>query len=180
MSKTHRTGLVAGILVVTAGAIALFRGVPTAGRGAPGAPVSADPVFASSFKDFNRQLQPLAQWRGKVTLVYFWATWCEPCRHEVPALIRLYENYRSRDLVIVGIAVDQTDKVRKFVQDYGINYSILIGGTDALELSRKMGNHIRGLPFLVVIDRQGQVVATQLGEFPDERLEEMVVPLMRS
>ncbi len=179
MNRTLRHGIAVLALVAAVAAISLVRS-STTGRAAPGASVSGDPVFAASFKDLNRQLQPLAQWRGKVTLVYFWATWCVPCQHEVPALIKLYANYRSRDLVIVGIAVDQTDKVRQFVQDYGINYQILIGGTDAVQLSEEMGNRIKGLPFLVVIDREGTVVATQLGEFPDERLEEMVAPLVRS
>ncbi len=180
MSPNGRYGIAAAVLVTGLAVIGLLPRGATGGRSASGAPVFADPVFAASFKDFNRQPQPLAQWRGKVTLVYFWATWCVPCQHEVPALIRAYEKYRSRDLVIVGIAIDQTDKVRKFTEDYGINYQVLIGGTDALELAQRMGDRIRGLPFLLVIDRQGRVVATQLGEFPDERLEAMIAPLMGS
>jgi thiol-disulfide isomerase/thioredoxin len=158
-------------------------GVPAAGRepaATPATPqaVSAEPIFASSFKDFNRKLQPLEQWRGKVTLVYFWATWCKPCRTEVPALIALYSKYRERDLAVVGIAIDQTDRVREFAEEYEINYDVLIGGNDALDLSRKMGNGIGGLPFLVVIDRQGNVAATELGQLTEDRLEQIVAPLL--
>ncbi len=140
--------------------------------------VSAEPIFASSFKDFNRTYQPLEQWRGKVLLVYFWATWCKPCRTEVPALIALYDKYRTRDLAIVGIAIDQTDQVRKFADKYGINYDVLIGGNDALDLARKMGNGVAGLPFLVVIDRTGNVVSTQLGQLTQGFLEQLVAPLL--
>jgi len=141
-------------------------------------PLSAAPVFASSFRDFDRTMQPLGQWRGKTTLVYFWATWCEPCVREVPLLIKLYEKYRSRNLEVVGIAIDQTDKVRGFTEKYRINYHVLIGGNDALNLSRKMGNGIGGLPFLVVIDSTGKVVATYIGELTDEWLEWTVAPLL--
>ncbi len=147
-------------------------------REAADRPLSATLLFASSFKDFNRTGQPLRQWRGKTVLVYFWATWCEPCVREVPRLVKLYEKYRSRNLEIVGIAIDQTDKVREFSERYGINYHVLIGGNDALNLSRKMGNGIGGLPFLVVIDRNGKVAATYLGELTDEWLEQTVAPLL--
>ncbi len=173
----HRPRSVALLLIGVAGVGGLVWSLT---RAAAERPLSADPVFAARFKDFNRTMQPLGQWRGKPTVVYFWATWCEPCRHEVPALIKLYEKYRSKDLVVVGIAVDQTDKVQGFVGEYGISYPILIGGNDALDLSRRMGNGIGGLPFLVVIDRKGRVTATQLGEFPDARLEAMVAPLVGS
>lgn len=143
-----------------------------------GSTISSDVIYAASFKDFDRKFQPLAQWRGKVTLVYFWATWCKPCRTEVPTLIAFYEKYRSRDLAIVGIAIDQTDKVRKFAEEYNINYPVLIGGNDALDLARRMGNGLGGLPFLVVIDRKGHLVSTQLGQFTDGLLEQAVAPLL--
>jgi len=140
--------------------------------------LSSDPVFASSFKDFGRTMQPLSQWKGKTLVVYFWATWCKPCLTEVPELIKLYDKYRSRDVVIVGIAVDNADKVEKFTKEYGISYPIVYGGTEAVNLSKQMGNKIGGLPYSVVIDAKGKVVSTILGESPKGKLEQILQQLV--
>ena len=141
-------------------------------------PISTDPLFSSSFKDFNRKMQPLDQYKGKLIVVYFWATGCAPCRAEVPELIALHEKYKSRDAVVVGIAVDQADKVEKFAKELGINYPLLVGGNEAIDLSKKLGNRIGGLPFTVIIDRQGNVVAKVLGETPKGKLEGILKPLL--
>lgn len=180
MSEMLRRALQARRIIIAAAVIIPVLGIATFIHSAKRvtSAISSDPIFASSFKDFDRKLQPLAQWRGKVTLVYFWATWCKPCRTEVPALIAFYDKYRNRDLAIVGIAIDQTDRVRRFAEEYKINYPVLIGGNDALDLARRMGNGIGGLPFLVVIDRKGSLVSTQLGQFADGLLERVVAPLL--
>lgn len=178
MTSRRRSTSVAFVVVAVGGVGGLVYSLTLpAGPAGERAP-SASPLFASSFRDFDRTMQPLGQWRGRTTLVYFWATWCAPCVREVPLLIKLYEKYRSQNLEIVGIAVDQTDKVRKFTEQYRISYHVLIGGNDALNLSRKMGNGIGGLPFLVVIDRNAKVVATYLGELTEDWLERTVAPLL--
>ena len=140
-------------------------------------PVSADPVYAASFKDFNRNMQPLSQWKGKTLLVYFWATWCKPCLSEIPQLVSLYDTYRSKNVVIVGVAIDQADKVEKFTKEHRITYPIVYGGNEAVELSKKMGNKVGGLPFMIVIDAKGQVVETILGETPKGKLEQILKQL---
>lgn len=144
----------------------------------PASPISTDPLFASSFKDFNRKMQPLDQYKGKLVVVYFWATWCAPCRAEVPQLIALHEKYKAKDAVVVGIAIDQADKVEKFAKEFGINYPLLVGGNEAIDLSKKLGNRIGGLPFTVIIDRQGNVIAKVLGETPKGKLEGILKPLL--
>lgn len=143
----------------------------------PNAADSTAPLFASSFKDFDRKMQPLSQWKGKPLVVYFWATWCKSCKHEVPELIALYDKYKKSGLTVVGIAVDNTDKVIAFTKEYQINYPILIGSNDALNLSRQMGNKVGGLPFAVVIDAEGKVVGRILGETKPGKFEELVRPL---
>ena len=140
-------------------------------------PVAADPVYAASFKDFNRNMQPLGQWKGKTLVVYFWATWCKPCLSEIPELVLLYDKYRSKNVMIVGVAIDQADKVEKFTKEHRITYPIVYGGTEAVELSKKMGNKIGGLPFSIVIDAKGQVVETILGEMPKGKLEQILKQL---
>ena len=140
--------------------------------------LSSDPVFASSFKDFARTMQPLSQWKGKTLVVYFWATWCKPCITEIPHLMKLYDKYRSRDVVIVGIAVDNADKVEKFTKEHGISYPIVYGGAEAVNLSKQMGNKVGGLPYSIVIDAKGKVVSTILGEIPKGKLEQILQQLV--
>ena len=140
--------------------------------------VSSAPLFAASFKDFDRQLQPLAKYKGQPMLVYFWATWCKSCKQEVPELKALHEKYKSRNLQVIGISADNTDKVREFAKEYAINYTLLLGSNDAIALSKQLGNSVGGLPFAVVIDAKGNIVKTVLGEAPPGRFEELIRPLL--
>lgn len=141
------------------------------------ATVSAEPLFAASFKDFDRKPQALAQFKGKPMVVYFWATWCKSCKKEVPELIALHAKYGSQ-ISVVGIAIDNTDKVQAFARDNQINYPVLIGSNDALALSKQLGNTVGGLPFAVVVDAGGKVTQTLLGETPPGKFEELVRPLI--
>ncbi|MDO9064856.1 MAG: TlpA disulfide reductase family protein [Sulfuricella sp.] len=138
--------------------------------------ISAEPVFAASFRDLDDKLQPLKQWRGKVVVLNFWAPWCPPCREEIPDFIRLQDKYRERGLVIIGVALDEKIKVQTFADEMGINYSILLGEMEAVDLARKIGNRLGGLPFTVVIDRNGRIVASEVGGLTMARLEKIVLP----
>ena len=180
---TARTGYAAAI----AAAALLAPTVTSSAQPSPASPqpaqsapqqVSATPLFAASFKDFDRQLQPLAKYKGQPMLVYFWATWCKSCKEEVPELKALYEKYKDRKLQVIGISADNTDKVREFAKAYAINYTLLLGSNDAIALSKQLGNSVGGLPFAVVIDAKGNIVKTVLGEAPPGRFEELVRPLL--
>jgi thiol-disulfide isomerase/thioredoxin len=120
----------------------------------------------------------LATWKGKVMVVNFWATWCAPCRKEMPEFVRMQRRLGDRGLQFVGVAVDEIDKVRPFLRDLGVNYPNLVGELDAMELSRSFGNAMGALPFTVVVDRSGQVVQTILGATTEARLEAIVTPLL--
>ncbi len=135
---------------------------------------TTNPLFDAKFKDFHRTYQPLAQWQGRPMAVYFWATWCESCRREVPELVGAYERHRADGFQMVGIAIDQTDKVRQFVTETGITYPVLVGGNEALALSRQLGNGVGGLPFMVVVNRQGKVAGTHIGELQPGTLDSLL------
>jgi thiol-disulfide isomerase/thioredoxin len=107
--------------------------------------------------------QSLAQWKGKILVVNFWATWCAPCREEMPMFMRLQDAQRAKGVQFVGIAVDNVDKVRQYASDLKLNYPTLIGGFGAMELSKTLGNSVMALPFTVIVDRSGKVAHTQLG-----------------
>lgn len=134
-----------------------------------------DAFFDSSFKAFDRSMQPLAKYEGKVMVAYFWATWCASCVRETTMLKELEEQYRDKNVSFLGIAVDNTDKVENFVKKNGITFEILIGGNDAIDLSKQMGNLRKGLPYMVVIDADNNFIAKFLGETSKEKLEEAIV-----
>lgn len=146
-------------------------------QAAPAAAPDSQPLFAAQFKDFERKQQPLTQFKGRPMLVYFWATWCKSCKHEVPELIALHKKFGNK-LSVVGIAIDNADKVRDFVRQNGINYPVLLGSNDAIALSRQLGNTVGGLPFAVLLNAQGRIIKTLLGETPPGRFEELVRPLV--
>lgn len=159
-------------LALSVGSTAMTGNVQAASNG-----VDPQALFAASFKDFDRKQQSLAQFKGKPMLVYFWATWCKSCKQEVPELIALHKKYGNK-LSVIGIAIDNTDKVREFAQVNQINYTLLLGSNDAVVLSKALGNTVGGLPFAVVVDAQGRIVMTLLGETPPGKFEELVRPLI--
>ena len=139
---------------------------------------AAQALLAVELPDLDGKPQRLDQWKGRVLVVNFWATWCEPCKAEMPQFVKAQAAQGADGLQFVGIAVDSADKVRKFAQDLGVNYPTLIGGLGAIELSRALGNDLMALPFTIVLDRDGKVVHTQLGPLKDDRLHAVVTPLL--
>ena len=135
-------------------------------------------LMVATLPDLAGRQQPLAQWRGKVLVVNFWATWCAPCREEIPALIQVQEQLGASGLQIVGIAIDQPDRVKPYAAEMGINYPILVGELEAIDLSRAAGNEAGGLPFTVIIDRAGYAAGAVTGRVTAEKLLGTVRPLL--
>lgn len=148
------------------------------------APAEVAPATASAslisakLPDIGGRTQALDQWRGRVLVINFWATWCAPCRKEVPELIRAQSEWGQRGLQIVGIAIDQTENVKPYAAEMGINYPVLIGGPEGLELARSSGDNLGVLPFTVVVDRKGKSISTQLGGVDRNKLAALIGPLL--
>ena len=138
----------------------------------------SDTLFALSLPDLENKPQSFNQWRGKVLLVNFWATWCAPCREEIPIFVKLQEKYRTQGLQFIGISIDQVDKTYEFTRNFRINYPSLIGTFDTIDISRKAGNKAGVLPYTVILDRNGKIVATELGGLTTEKLEALIGPLL--
>lgn len=132
----------------------------------------------ATLPDLNGQPQALGQWKDKVVVVNFWATWCAPCREEIPALIAVQDKLGPKGLQIVGIAIDQAERVKPYAAQMGINYPVLVGELDAMELVQRAGNQLGGLPFTVILDRSGRPVRSELGALDADRLEKIVQPLL--
>ena len=135
-------------------------------------------IFAASFPDLSDKAQPFSQWRGRVVVLNFWATWCPPCRTEIPDFVKVQEKFDARGLTIVGLAIDTKDKVQAFADEMAINYPVLIGDTRAMDLAKAAGNRLGGLPYTVILNRQGKIVATEIGGLTAAKLEALVTPLL--
>jgi thiol-disulfide isomerase/thioredoxin len=112
----------------------------------------------------------LTDWKGRPLVVNFWATWCDPCRREIPLLKTLRHEHAGDRLEIVGIAVDYPDEVRKYAQTHGIDYPLLVGDEGGLEAVNAFGMETV-LPFSVFADRQGRIVTLKVGELHQDEAE---------
>ena len=117
------------------------------------------------FNDLNDKPVRLSDFRGKVVLVDVWATWCPPCRVEIPFLVSLYDKYKDKGLEIIGIATDIEGKrvVKPFAEKFKINYTLVIG--DGREVMKVFG-YIRGIPTTFLIDDKGIIKNKYVGFGP--------------
>jgi len=138
----------------------------------PQAPESSpiDILLAKSMTDANGRPQNLSQWKNKGLIVNFWATWCAPCVQEMPELSALQPEISPANIQIIGIGIDSAVNIAEFAAKYKITYPLYVGGLDASELSRQLGNQAGGLPFTLLIGRDGTVKKTYLGRLKMEEL----------
>ena len=118
------------------------------------------------------------QWLGKIQVINFWATWCPPCKREIPALIELQNDYRNHNLQVIGIALDEVEAVREFVKEMGINYPILVGQNDAADVSEQLGNDLGILPYTLITDQAGNITFIKYGEVDRETVENEIKKLI--
>ena len=177
MTRVWQVLLAAGVAVAFAAAGALFYQWRTSD--APPDPAAAGRmVLAASLMGVDGTLQPFEQWRGKVLVVNFWATWCAPCREEIPGFIQFQERFRADGVQFVGVAIDQKERVAPYAKEMGINYPLVVGGLETMEFARQLGNQRSVLPFTLVIDRPGKVASVQVGMLRPEKLESLLKPLL--
>lgn len=119
--------------------------------------------------DLQGAPRSILSWPGKSMIVNFWATWCAPCRREIPLLNELQRQHAGAGFQVVGVAIDFRDDVVKYAQEIKIEYPVLIGEQDGLDAANKVGPGIGGaLPFTVFTDDQTRIVLLHLGEIDEE------------
>lgn len=143
------------------------RGAPDEAR--PATPVP-DTLPDLTLPDLAGTDRPLRSFGGRPLIVNFWATWCAPCRHEIPLLQRLRQQYRGDRLEVVGIAVDFAAAVRDYLKQTPIDYPLLIGENGGLEAAERFGMGT-ALPFSVFLDTRSRIVALKVGELHPEEAE---------
>jgi len=127
-----------------------------------------------SLPDLEGTLHSASEWDGKVRLVNFWATWCPPCLREMPAFIKMQEQYKNKDFVVIGIALDYKDAVQDFVDSMDINYPIL-NGEAATELTTVYGNRLGVLPFSAFIGKDNKIISVHNGEITAETIKNVLL-----
>jgi len=131
-----------------------------------------------SLPDIEGEQHKLSDWDGKVLIINFWATWCPPCRKETPMFVALQEQYGEQGLQFIGVAIDEKDNVIDFADTYGVNYPMLLGDLEAINISKQYGNRFGTLPYTVIVDRQGKITFIQRGELHKETAEKEIKALL--
>ena len=146
---------------------------------APSASINQNVRMDASFTDMNGQQQALKQWRGKVIVLNFWATWCPPCREEMPELSAMQEQYNNKNLIIIGLSTDDLDTTKTFIKKAPVRYPILAGDMQAMKLAETLGNNRGILPYTVIVDQKGAIVKRFFGRINQQLLEKNVTPLLQ-
>lgn len=140
--------------------------------------LSSQPLPAFSLPDLSGKQRSISEWRGKLLIINFWATWCPPCRKEIPEFIKLQEQYAAKGLQFIGVALDDRDAVDEYLKSTKINYPLLIGGNEGIVLNQQLGNNVQAVPYSIVVDQRGQIVYRHQGEFSREKILEIIAPLI--
>lgn len=133
--------------------------------------LEGQPAPALTLPDADGKSHTLKDWPGKWLLLNFWATWCAPCMHEIPALITAQAQYQKAGLQIVGVAMDDPDAVRTLMQEKGFNYPSLIGDEAVQGIMEQFGNAVGALPYTVLISPEGVIRYIELGGVDGPKLD---------
>ena len=138
-----------------------------------------DALWAAQLPDLRGVPVNLGELRGKPLIVNFWATWCGPCKEEMPDFQRLAAGELGKSIQIVGIGIDNSANMRVFSERLGITYPLLEGGSAALDMLKALGNSSGGLPYTIVLDRTGKQVGAHLGRISFEELKSQATAALR-
>ena len=139
--------------------------------------VVSHPAF--TLPDLEGTARDFSEWDGRHRLLNFWATWCAPCRREIPLLKAFQEQHGDAGFQVLGIAVDFPEQVEKYAAEAGFNYPILVGEQDAMAVAESSGIEFIGMPFTMFVTRDGEYVGAYIGELHQSHLDDVVNILTR-
>lgn len=168
-----QTGLIIIVaLLALGGGIVAQRFLPPLEKTSP------TPLPEFNLPDLSGNQHNISEWRNKILIINFWATWCPPCRKEIPDFIALQEQYAAKGLQFIGIALEDREPVAEYAAATKINYPILLGGDNGFTLAHQLGNSVDAVPYTIVVDRQGQIIHQHPGEFSSKQILDIITPLM--
>ena len=158
---------------------------PQVPAGQPAPPTPEQPLAAALTTVPDLRLPDLAsatprslrEWSDKALIINFWATWCAPCRKEMPLLEQVHQQWRDRGVAVVGVAIDRLEPVQSFVGEAGISYPILVGEQEAMGLAESFAPDLPGLPLTVLAAPGGEILQRHVGEIHAEELDQIVTVL---
>lgn len=184
----HRSFLVFGVAFIALMAGALFyaarmpvqdkapvtAAAPAEDADSAAPAADAGPVYPEfSLADLDGNTREMSEWAGKHRLLNFWATWCAPCRREIP-LLKAFQEAHDDKYQVIGIAVDFLEPVQAYAEETDFNYPILIGQEDAMAVAETSGIEFIGMPFTMVVAADGELLNAHFGEILESDLEHMV------
>jgi thiol-disulfide isomerase/thioredoxin len=166
-----------GLLAALAG-ISLWLANEPSGPRAGTPQLAPAALYAATFRDAQGMGHPLGLYQGKILVLNFWATWCAPCRDEMPAFSRLQARWAARNVQFVGLAEDEPERVEHFRREIAVSYPLYTGPAEVGDLARRLGDGDGLLPFTVVFDEQGRVVEQRLGPFAEGDLDALLARIV--
>jgi peroxiredoxin len=135
-------------------------------------------LFATTLPDENGIPQALSQWQGKTIVLNFWATWCPPCREEMPELSALNTEYQDKNVIVIGIALDDVALMKAFTEENQISYPLLSAEETGANLAFNLGNNKSALPYTVIIKPDGTIAKFYFGRISKTLLEVALLEIL--
>ena len=136
--------------------------------------------FAAKFPNENGHVLDINQYKDKILVVNFWASWCPPCRDEMPELSALSQQYKDKNVVVIGVAAEELATMRKFILDNPVTYNTIAGDIETMSLASLLGNSQGALPYTVIINTDGHVKNVYLGRISVPQLHKDLNALLHS
>lgn len=139
---------------------------------------STQALFTASFSDENGKPQPLNQYEGKVVVLNFWASWCEPCREEMPELSELHTTYKDNNVVVLGMAIEDVAGINDFLKETKVSYPLFAADVQGMDIAASLGNDKGVLPYTVIIKADVTVAKTYFGRITKPLLEQTLKTIL--
>jgi thiol-disulfide isomerase/thioredoxin len=180
----NRTNLLIVVLACASAALGLGLGALLRPDAEPSLPLVQSRILdvgdfsgEVSLPDRDGRTRRLSEWNGKLVVLNFWASWCGPCREEMPMLDRARQRYAERDVEIIGVAAEEASEALAFLQRQPVSYPILINAPDdPIDVSLQFGNRRSVLPYTALIDRNGRLLDTRVGTISEQTLDAWIAP----
>ena len=140
---------------------------------------STQAFFAANFPNELGKNQALKQYENKIIVLNFWASWCEPCREEMPELSALHNEYKHRNVVVLGMAIEDVAAVNDFLKETKVSYPLFAADIQGMEIASQLGNNKGVLPYTVIISSNGSVVKSFFGRVTKALIEKTLQPLLQ-